>query len=310
MSADNRIDNVRQLVALQKPDFEKLAKIHGAVNFLEEASFALQAIQDNEYLCKTAMLNQDSFKRAILNVAIIGISLNPYKREAFLIPRKNKICLDISYIGYVNIFLNLGAIQWCQAELHHEKDREWKWMGFDRKPIHEFDPSEDRGRIKGCYVCAKIANGDILSTYMQIDEIYRIRDKYSESWNSKGKIYSPWATGEKEMIKKTVIRLARKSWPYVSARVTEMERVVQDADPVLLNPAPEKDSIERTDLILKIRTALEIVGWTEEKHLKTCARAYGHSDLKKLEELTTIELKRALRMLNQEVDEQTEKESK
>src|SRR5580698_913374 len=64
--SDNRLENVRQLVAIQKPDFEKLAKIHGAVNFLEEASFAMQALQDNDYLCKTAMAHQDSFKRTIL----------------------------------------------------------------------------------------------------------------------------------------------------------------------------------------------------------------------------------------------------
>lgn len=314
MSQDNRLENVKQLVQQQKLDFEKLAKIHGAVNFLEEASFAMQVLQDNDFLCKIAMSNQDSFRRAVLNVAIIGLSLNPYKREAYLVPRKvkstMKICLDPSYIGYMNMFINIGAIQWCATEIHRQKD-DFTWLGFDEKPAHRFDPSEDRGRIKGCYVCAKLPSGDILSNYMKIDEIYRIRDRYSESWKSENRIYSPWVTNEEAMIKKTVVRNAKTFWPFKkNQRADDLERIAQESDPIALNPALEQDSIERRDLILRIRTALEIVGWSEEKHLAVCARAYGHPDLKNLDELTMNELNQALRMLNQEVDEQNAKEKK
>lgn len=314
MGQDNRLENVKQLVQQQRVDFDKLAKIHGAVNFLEEASFAMQVIQDSEFLCKIAMSNQESFRRAILNVAIIGLSLNPFKREAYLVPRKvnkvMKVCLDPSYIGYMNIYINIGAIQWFAAEIHRKQD-DFVWLGFDSKPAHRFDPSEDRGPIKGAYVCAKLPSGDILSTYMKIDDIYKIRDTYSESWKSENRKYSPWFTQEETMVIKTVVRHAKTFWPYNrNSRVDELERVVQDTDPLKLNPSPEKDSPERADLLLKIRGALEIVGWTEEKHRKLCARAYGHPDLKSIEELTTMELQQALRMLSQEVDEQNAKEQK
>lgn len=303
---DNRLENVRQLVAIQKPAFEQIARIHGAVNFIEEASFAMQSLQNNDYLCKTAMASQDSFKRAILNVAIIGLSLNPYKHEAYLVPRKGKICLDISYIGYVNMFLNLKAIQWCVSEIHCVNDTLWTWKGFSERPIHEFDPSVERGRILGCYVCAKLYNGDIISTYMNIKDIYRIRDTYSESWKGTNKNYSPWFTNETEMIKKTVIRYARKSWPYVdqTKRIEKMDTVVQETEPISLNAGiSESEVSERRDLINKIRKALVAIGEDESVRIIVCARAYGNPDLKDFQELTTMELKHALKMINQEVDE-------
>jgi recombination protein RecT len=314
--SDNRLANVRQLVSLQKLDFEKLAKVHNAVNFMEEASFAMQMIQDSDYLLKTALSDQESFKRAILNVAIIGLSLNPYKGEAYLIPRKGKICLDISYRGYVNFFLNIGAIVWCVAQAHYEKD-EFKWKGFNQQPHHDFDPSEERGKLKGCYVCAKLSNGDILSTYMKAKDIFHIRDTYSESWK-KNRSYSPWFTNETEMCMKTVIRYARKSWPMAARkqakqdhlRLVKMDELADNVEPIPLNSGlSEKEQVERKDILLKIRTGLEILGIKEKERIKICRRAFNHPDLKKLEDLTVIELKNTLHMINEEVDEKNKGDS-
>lgn len=311
MNNDNRLENVKQLVQMAKPQFEELAKIHGVVNFKEEASFALQLLQENDFLCRTAMANQDSFKRAILNVAIVGLSLNPYKREAYLIPRKGKVCMDISYQGYVNLFLKAGAIKFATAEIVYENDF-FKYNGAHAEPDFDADIFSNRGRIVGGFVKAQSPSGDWIITHMPIDQVYAVRDR-SESWKaykSKG-TSCPWITDELEMIKKTLIRNGRKSWPTFNSKTIEIaERVVEEAEPIRLNPAPDLDDIERSDLLLNIRTALDILEKTEASYLKYSARITGHKDLKALEDLTKQELKQASIGLSQLVDQKNAKDTK
>ncbi len=293
-----------------QPQFDQLARIHGVVNWQEESSFALQILSENNYLAQVAMANQDSLKRAIINVAAIGLSLNPYKRQAYLIPRKGRICLEISYVGYIQQAIDIGAIKWSQAEIVCEHDT-FKFMGMNHIPVHQFEPFGERGRKIGGYTVTELAGGGHMICHMNIDEIYALRDR-SEAWKAykrDGKS-GPWNTDENEMIKKTLIRRARKSWPMENeARVTALEKADQDSDPILLTPAMEPTNVERQEMILKIRMALEILGRQESAYIKHLVKITGH-DVKALEDLTTIELKQAVIALNQLVDQKTQKEQK
>src|SRR5690606_38188374 len=53
-----------------------------ALNFEREAEFAIQTIQNNDYAAKIALSNRQSVANAVTNIAAIGISLNPAKRQA------------------------------------------------------------------------------------------------------------------------------------------------------------------------------------------------------------------------------------
>lgn len=314
MSNIEKLNSVKQLVLLMKPKFEDLAKIHNAVNWKEEASFALQALDDNEYLAGVAMANQDSLKRAVLNVASIGLSLNPYKKLAYLVPRKNRgkmqVCLDISYLGYVQLALNIGAIVWAMCELRHKND-EFEYLGFNRLPFHKFDPSEDRGPLLGGYVAAKLPNDDVLVTYMTIEDIHNMRDR-SPSWKAyvEKKTKCPWNTDYESMVKKTIFRRAKTFWPMKKdARLEAAQAAIEEADPILLPVEPQKDDTERQELILKIRTALEILERTEAAYIGHLIKIVGR-DVKQLEDLTKIELRQSVVALNQLVDQKTEQELK
>lgn len=304
MSNIEKIKSVGQYVMQAKHDFEELAKIHNAVNWKEESSFALQILSDNDYLARVAAGNQDSLKRAILNVAAIGLSLNPYKAEAYLIPRKGKVCLDISYRGYIQLAASLGAIKKVDVELVHKND-DFKYMGVDAAPRHDFNPFEaDRGPVIGGYVIAKLGNDELKFTFMTIEEIETIRDR-SESWiayKKKG-VTTPWNTDRAEMIKKTLIRRARKLWPMVdsSGRMARVDRALEEIEPILLSAAPEQDSEEREQLMLNIRTALEILNRSEDRFLSHQKRVTGH-EIKRMSDMTTIELKQAVTALSQMVD--------
>lgn len=192
--------------------FEKMSG--GALSFEREAGFAIQIVAANDYSMRIAMDNRQSVINAVTNVAAIGISLNPAKRQAYLVPRDGKICLDISYMGLLDLAIQSGSIMWGQAELVYERDR-FELQGFDKPPLHNRDPfAKDRGEITGVYVVVKTRDGDYLTTCMSIDEVFDIRDRSSawKAWVEKKK-RCPWVTDEGEMIKKTVIKRAYKLWP-------------------------------------------------------------------------------------------------
>jgi recombination protein RecT len=185
-----------------------------SLDFQREYEFALQILYGNDYSCKLALANPQSVRNAITNVAAIGISLNPAKKQAYLVPRKGGICLDISYMGLVELAVASGSIRFAKAELVREQDT-LVLRGVDKPPEHQFNPfSKDRGEIVGVYCVVKTIDGDFLTDTMSIDEVHAIRDR-SEAWKAHvaKKLPCPWSTDPGEMIKKTLIKRASKLWP-------------------------------------------------------------------------------------------------
>lgn len=215
-----------------------------AINFEREAEFAMQVIEKNDYTLRIAVSNRSSVIAAVKNIAAIGISLNPARKQAYLVPRGGAICLDISYMGMLDLAIASGSIRWGQAELVREKDV-FRLNGFGVLPTHEYDPFDtDRGDWKGGYVVVKTADGDYLTTTMTRDEVLAIRDR-SEAWksymNKKAKS-CPWATDEGEMAKKTIIKRASKLWPKTDRLDHAIHHLNTDGGEGLvdINEPPEK----------------------------------------------------------------------
>jgi len=188
-----------------------------SIKFEAEAGFAVQILSKSDYALSMAMKNRQSVVDAVTNVAAIGISLNPARKQAYLVPRDNQICLDISYMGLIDLAVDCGSILWAQANLVYESEN-FKIAGFDKPPIHERNPlSKDKGALIGAYVVAKTRDGDYLTDVMSISEIYEIRDRSSawKAWISKQK-KCPWVTDEGEMCRKTVVKRGSKYWPRIS----------------------------------------------------------------------------------------------
>ena len=100
--------------------FEQVAP--GWMNYESEFGFALQQLGANDYTKKIAENNPESLLHAMANVAACGLSLNPAKKECYLVPRKGKVCLDPSYMGLCKLLTDTGSIKWIQTKLVHEKD--------------------------------------------------------------------------------------------------------------------------------------------------------------------------------------------
>ena len=174
----------------------------------KEKQFAIQALMANDYLAKVAGQKPGTLQNAIINIASIGISLNPALKHAYLVPRKGGVCLDLSYMGLLHLAQSSGVILWGQCKIVRANDT-YQNAGLSKEPNHLANTFGDRGEIVGAYCTVKTIDGDYLTEEMNIAEIFEIRGR-SEAFKKNN---GPWKTDEGEMIRKTVVKRAYKYWP-------------------------------------------------------------------------------------------------
>ena len=223
MSLPARITDV---VDGMKLDFEQRIAAASPVQYAQEAHFALQQLAANSYLLGIAQNNPDSLRAALLNVAATGLSLNPVKKQAYLIPRNKSVVLDISYMGILHVAQMSGAIEWGQARIVRA-GHTFRLTGINQAPVHEYNPFENddaAGAIVGAYAVVKLPSGDFLTHCLNMDALLRIRSR-SESFKS-GK-NSPWLTDPEPMMKKSAVRGLAPYMPYREAMAQAMTVVVE-----------------------------------------------------------------------------------
>ena len=197
----------QQAITAAEKHFNEIAKIDGdLVTYKKEAMFAWQAIKKSEWLlqCKA-----DSIRDAVINVASVGLTLNPAHAYAYLVPRGGVACLDISYKGLIKLASDSGNIKWAKAVLVYDKD-EFEMHGIEKMPFHKFDPfKKDRGELVGGYCAAKLADDTYMIDTMTIKELDQVQ-MTSKAANG------PWKTWPDEMRKKSLTKRASKTWPNTS----------------------------------------------------------------------------------------------
>jgi len=207
-----------------------------SVTWAKESQFAIQAFQKNDFLAKTAMSNPTSAQNAIINVAAIGITLNPAAKLAYLVPRDGGVHLDISYMGLLHLAQVSGAIQWGQCKLVHANDT-YESNGLDRAPTHKYNAFGERGPVVGGYCTVKTQQGDYLTDEMSLAEIKQVES------TSKAK-NGPWKNWWEEMARKTIVKRAAKYWPRVE-RVDNAIHHLNDDEGIEMEPVmPHKPEAE------------------------------------------------------------------
>ena len=193
------------------------------IRFGQECLFALQAFERNNRL---KQCTEESVRSAILDVAAVGLSLNPALKHAYLIPRSRKVgkdvagkpiyikecCLDISYLGMKHAAEQSGAVitawanvVWSNDEYEHEEGSEPRLY---HKPTKL---GENRGVRVAAYAIAELHNGRKHITVLRSERIEEIRQC---SENPDG-TYSPWVNHTDEMWRKTAMKNGAKYWPHV-----------------------------------------------------------------------------------------------
>lgn len=198
------MSNIVEFVKQQEPLFCG-ALTEQTVTWAKESQFAIQYFQKNDFLAKTALSNPTSAQNAIINVAAIGITLNPASKLAYLVPRDGMVCLDISYMRLLHLAQSTGSIKWGQCKLVYSADT-YESNGLDSAPTHKYNAFGERGEVVGGYCTVKTADGDYLTEEMSLSEIKAV-EATSKTKNG------PWKTFWEEMARKTIVKRASKYWP-------------------------------------------------------------------------------------------------
>lgn len=190
-----------QVIDQVAPKFNEIASTQKLVVWAEESQFAIQALQKNETLAKC---QAHTVQNAVINVAAIGLTLNPALGYAYLVPEKGECNLKVSFKGLLKIATDSGSIKWVKAEIVKANDK-FTYRGACTLPDHEMNPFGDRGATVGVYCVAKTFDGDYLVDVMSADEIAKIRKAAKQDY-----VWSAWPD---EMAKKAIIKRASKQWP-------------------------------------------------------------------------------------------------
>lgn len=280
--------NIVEFVGQQAGLFSK-ALTDQAISWQKEQQFAIQAFQKNEFLEKTARNNPASAQNAIINVAAIGITLNPAAKLAYLVPRDGAVCLDISYMGLLHLAQVSGAIQWGQCKLVHQADT-YESNGLDKAPTHRYNAFGERGPVVGGYCTVKTSQGDYLTEEMSLAEIKAVEA------SSKAK-NGPWKNWWDEMARKTIVKRASKYWPrcerldhaidHLNTDGGEGIQAAEQAAPeIIANPADT------------IRAAIAAKGKSEQEFCQWFTAAAKRAEpLQSIADMTAAELQWAARKL-------------
>lgn len=190
-------------------------------DFMKEVSFAIQHINKTPLLFKC---ERNSILRAVINLAQVGLTLNPISKLAYLIPRWNakasqfEAALEPDYRGLIKLLTDAGSITSLTCELIYEGD-DVVIDKADPNKVKKHTPyflnGKEKGRIVAVYSLATLPDGSKHFEGMGYSEVMEIRDR-SESYKAfkDGKTKSCiWVTDEGEMCRKTVIKRHSKYLP-------------------------------------------------------------------------------------------------
>lgn len=194
IAADNKLKDA--FVDTTKDEREGLAR------WKREVIFAKQALDANPSL---KQCDQDSVRNAIFNIALTGVSLNPIKKEAYLIPRKGRARLDISYQGLIRLITEAGAVHGIDAAVVREGDEFRVSHGTNPEIVH-FPQMDTSKKITHVYAVATLPPGIKQFVVLDRKEIDKVRAMSTAK-------DSPWTTWEEEMCKKTAVKRLVKLLP-------------------------------------------------------------------------------------------------
>ncbi len=223
--ATARID-VDHVIMQVMPQFQRVAQKRQKVRWAEESQYALQLCKANPALLAC---DPTTLQDAIIDVAAIGLSLNPAYGHAYLVPefhkgsKRNTCCLRVSFKGLIKLATDSGSIAWVKADVVKKEDT-FEYRGINQIPIHHMDPFRDRGETIGAYCVAKTTSGDILTDIINREQLERIRNC--------AKTQNVWDNWFDEMAKKAIIKRAAKQWPpgKDSEQLDEAIKVINDAE--------------------------------------------------------------------------------
>jgi phage RecT family recombinase len=290
MKAENNLPLWRQQLNSSYVKFASLSPDKAKT----ELAFALQTFQNNTRL---QQCEPQSIFDAIVNISRTNLSLNPITKLAYLIPRKNKCVLEISYVGLVKMLKDDGCIKHISAHLVYE-DEEFNYDVPNNKITHNatYPKSEEEHKsriIKGVYTRAELPTSDIIFDFIPTWEIEKI--KGVSSYTGKGSVWDVWKL---EMYKKTAIKRSFKLLiGNASSTLANVLAIEEDNNPI-------KSTFSNSDKP-RLKTA-----FLEEEVEENPFTAFDDIPVKETKKSVEILVDKALEKVNDIIEEVKPKEKK
>lgn len=195
---------------------EQLDKIISKETLIKEIGFAVQSVNSNS---KLQQCTQVSIIKAVYNVALTGLSLNPIHKLAALVPKyingEWNAVLFPQYQGLVKLLTDTGSIVNVNSFIVYEGDEFDVEYGSDPKIIHK--PKFKSKTVQFVYAIAKLFDGTLQFEIMDLEQLQYVRS-CSETWKAYegGKLKAEhviWINWESEMYRKTVLKRLCKYLP-------------------------------------------------------------------------------------------------
>lgn len=196
---------------------DQLSKIIKPEDLVREIGFAVQLVSASQ---KLRDCSQISIVKAVYNVALCGLSLNPIHKLTALVPKYIKdvgweAVLMPQYQGLVKLLTDTGSILNVTANVVYEGDEFEYQLGTRPDIIHK--PKHKSKEIAFAYAIATLYDGRIQVEVMDKTELDEIRDK-SETYiaYTNGKLderFVFWLAWAGEMSRKSVLKRLTKYLP-------------------------------------------------------------------------------------------------
>jgi recombination protein RecT len=243
---DNAPTQTEKRLDMFMPIRDRFVRMMGEETFQREASFALQLMEENADLRSAT---RTSLLGAVMNVANIGLTLNPVLKQAYLITRKTKVrgsdgieryekraALMPSYVGLMKLATDLGVVRKFEAQAVYEGDKINLDLGTKQVSHTPYWLNgNERGKLIGCYGIATLDDGSKIVEAIGADELKLIRSK-SDSEKAKLKAIKQgeavnatvWDEWEGEMVRKAVLKRLFKYVPKTERNLPLMNAIAID----------------------------------------------------------------------------------
>jgi recombinational DNA repair protein RecT len=199
------------------------SQVAAVIQWQKEAPFARQIIlKDHRLLTAT----HESLKNAITNLAAVGLTLNPIKKHATILPRWNdklkchEAQLVVMYQGLMWLAGQAGVsditvdVVYSADKFDSERtDQGDKWS---HKVAHGVPRDGTFSRFVLAYVGARMPTSKMMKLELvPCEDIYTMREKsesYLDKDTGKPRPNSPWVVFFDEMAKKAALKRASKRW--------------------------------------------------------------------------------------------------
>lgn len=189
-----------------------IARLAGRMDpdtFLAMALDAIENTRDRNGVSVAEKCEPGSVIRSVMKASSVGLSLDRFDDEAYLVPFGAECTLISGYKGLLKLARRNQGLRTVKVVCVYDADHFVIEQGTEDRIIHSPEVRGPRGPIIGAYSVAKLATGETDWIWMRIDEIEAIRQssksKDSPAWTS--------AVGYPEMCRKTVLRRHLKHLP-------------------------------------------------------------------------------------------------